>query len=169
MLCDGIELERDPQDKMEFIESGLQRKLCKKPLHLGKADMLHFNLTVPLHGNNIATLLGVQALKEGDLSDTSQIQVPYKASVEDNQVRLLQRTRLNCAVGAKGKVDGLMIPLSTQGKASRRVSCCIDSFCHYFLRTFFCMQFGTFIFLTLRNYFSRVCFEKLELPLWSHL
>lgn len=75
MLCDVRELQRDPQDKMETAESGLQQKAQKKPIHLGK--MLHFNSTVPLQGkNSIATLLDVQALKKGL---TPQIQVPYKA------------------------------------------------------------------------------------------
>lgn len=66
MLCDVRGLERDPQDKMEIAESGLQQRVCKKPLHLGKTHMLHFNLRVPLQGkSSVATLLDVQALKEG--------------------------------------------------------------------------------------------------------
>lgn len=66
MLCDVRELERDPQDKMEIAGSGLQQKVWKKPMLLGNTDMLYFNSKVPLQEkNSIATLLDVQALKEG--------------------------------------------------------------------------------------------------------
>lgn len=102
--------------------------------------------------------------RKDSLSVTPKFRFHTKHSVEDNQVGLMQRTRLNCAVVPKGKVDGLMVPLSTQGKASRRVSYCIDNFCYYFLRTFFACDLTCSFFLP-----WKIIFEEFVLRNSSYL
>lgn len=154
MLCDVRELERDPRDKIEITESGLQQKVWKKPMHLGKTDMLHFNSTVLLQGkNSIAILLGVQALKEGLFVSLPQTQMPSKAwcwrqlsrAFADNQAEL-------CGV-SQGQGRWPNGPFVNTRKDFQKGGLFYRQLLSLISQEFFCMQCDVLFFFTLKNYF----------------